>query len=329
MPDKIFQFEGNNLTLLDPNGIQFDNPFVEAVYRASFAAVAAPHYAPQLDVDVTFVGNGPIDIVALANQHQEEVPPPSAKANNPARARIQNHVRHFLGKYPEFLGLLRNTVTTADIAIRNAEFLLGAPVTDANFVSAKALIDRVDRQLWSRPKDSSERQSGVGVLGEISESLLAKALAGLIDDENFFRVNGNQVKSYGDFVVMCLPNNLWVSVKSNYARERLLASGYSNDIVGAGFFVDPDEFTNPVRIRNFQRVGFLAMYCPDVAVTDAQRILGTSTYQQIQNIYAQRHQPVPLNINGKPFIRQLSTLPADLGALVAINSPKRRLTVTF
>jgi hypothetical protein len=151
----------------------------------------------------------------------------------------------------------------------------------------------------------------------------------MVDDVNFFKVSASQVQSYGDFVLMCLPNNLWVSVKSNYARERLLASGYSNDILGVGFFQDFDEFTSSVRIRNFQRAGFLAMYCPDVAVSLDQVNSKTSTYEQVVDFHASNGTNMPLNINGKPFIRKLTDLAGDLQPLLDIKSVQKRFTVDF
>ena len=101
------------------------------------------------------------------------------------------------------------------------------------------------------------------------------------------------MKSWGDFVIMCLPNNLWLSVKSNFARERLLASGYSNDILAVGFFEDFTEFTSQVKIRNMQRAGFLCVYIPDVPVTDEQENNLTTTYQQTLNHYNSKNIPFP------------------------------------
>jgi len=154
-------------------------------------------------------------------------------------------------------------------------------------------------------------------------------MTGLIDDVSFFKTGNAKIQSYGDFVVTCLPNNLWISVKSNFARERLLASGYSNDILGAGFFEDASEFTQPVRIRNFQRAGFLAMYCPDIAVTERQITAGTSTYHEIEQFHVNNGTSMPLNINGKQFIRKLSNLATDIETLLSETDIRRRFTVDF
>ena len=114
----------------------------------------------------------------------------------------------------------------------------------------------ISRSRWTREQDKGERQSGVSNLGKVSELLLERALNALNDNDNFFKTNDPKVKTYGDFVLMCLPNNLWISVKSNYARERLLASGYTIDIIGVGFFTDMKEFISPSKIRNFEGVQY-------------------------------------------------------------------------
>jgi hypothetical protein len=150
-----------------------------------------------------------------------------------------------------------------------------------------------------------------------------------LTEKTFFKVNQSEVQTYGDFVLMCLPNNLWLSVKSNFARERLLASGFGNDTLGVGFFQDAKEFKSPVRIRNFQSAGFLAMYCPDVAVSEEQLREGTNTYQQVMDSYKEQAVEPPTNINGKPFIRKLSDLSADLKALLDQKDIRKRTTVNF
>jgi len=128
---------------------------------------------------------------------------------------------------------------------------------------------------------------------------------------------------------MCLPNNLWLSVKSNFARERLLASGYSNDILAVGFFEDFTEFTSPVRIRNMQRAGFLCIYMPDMPVTHEQEQKSTSTYDLTIKHYSDMNKELPLNINGTPFFRRLSSIAVDLNKLLKETKIEKRLSVDF
>lgn len=243
-----------------------------------------------------------------------------------ARARVA--LMNFLWLYPHYANLIMNFHLYAPISVRAAEIFLNDNISTENFVQAKAYIDQINRQKWNRPQSPEERQSGVSNLGGISELLLEKALSELIDSRNFFKTNDPKIKTYGDFILMCLPNNLWVSVKSNFARERLLASGYTTDILGVGFFTDKNEFVSNSKIRNFQRVGFLCMYLPDIPITDDQIGGGISTYQEVIDHFGGQEN-LPLNINGTPFIRSLSMLHTDLSHLLDISELANRTTIDF
>lgn len=326
---KTFKFDDSDLIVSDPADVEFENDFYEQLYVALFNAVHEDEYVSQINADDIHDGILGINLHELAIEHDIKFKSPSTRASNRDRLQTQFCLRMFLNKYPQFSGLIFNTTSSAEIAISNAEWVLGS-VTDAdNFIEIKRIIDKLNLTAWNRELDTSERQSGVSTLGTISETLLATALETLVDDINFFKVNYSQVQSYGDFVLMCLPNNLWLSVKSNFARERLLASGYSNDILAVGFFQDPTEFTGTVRVRNLQRAGFLAMYCPDVPVTEEQQADETSTYQQVCESYEANGGRVPDNINGKPFIRPLSELRDDIGELLLVEDVRKRHTVGF
>ncbi len=235
----------------------------------------------------------------------------------------------FCWNYPEFANLLNNIHLLSLVSIKAAEKCLQIKVDAANFIYAKQFIDKINKQKWTRPQTTNEQQSGVSNLGGVSESLLEMAMDKLIDGKNFFKTNNQKIQSYGDFVLMCLPNNLWLSVKSNFARERLLASGYTTDILGVGFFTSKDEFTSQSKIRNFQRVGFLAMYLPDIPVSEDQVINGTNTYQEVQDFYNQNNINLPLNINGTFFLRPLSGLNQDLFGILSIADINNRTTLGF
>jgi hypothetical protein len=235
----------------------------------------------------------------------------------------------FLWNFPAFANLLTNIHLLARIAIKSYEFYLDTVIDSSNFIFAKQFIDQINRQRWSRPQTPNEQQSGKSNLGGVSELLLEMAMEKLIDGTNFFKTNNQKVQSYGDFVLMCLPNNLWLSVKSNYARERLLASGYTTDILGVGFFTDKMEFTSQSKIRNFQRVGFLAMYLPDIPVSEDQIDNNTNTYLEVQDYYKEKGINLPLNINGTLFLRPLSELNVDISKILAITNISNRTTLLF
>jgi len=328
---KIVKFDGQNFQVEDPKNIVFETTFDEKLFSFIYNRINNGQiYAPIIDSDNFFNKTYPIDILKLFAASGLALPnEPSSKATNRSRLELQFIVRDFLSRYPILMGLVQNNVTLAGVAIKNAEILCQQNVDGTNFIRIKSIIDKLNRTAWSRSRDVSEKQSGVSTLGTISETLLKITFQNLVDDKIFFQVSQSEVQSYGDFVLMCLPNNLWLSVKSNFARERLLASGYSNDILGVGFFQDSGEFTSLVRIRNFQRAGFLAMYCPDVAVSESQLKNNSNTYDEVINHYNNAKITLPTNINGKPFIRRLSDLVSDLTPLINESNVKKRMCVRF
>jgi len=235
----------------------------------------------------------------------------------------------FLSVFPAMANLISNVHLLAPIAIASAEIHLGIQINTANFIQAKQFIDKQNRERWTRQQTDNEQQAGVSNLGGVSETLLEMAMENLIDETNFFKISNQKVQSYGDFVLMCLPNNLWLSVKSNFARERLLASGYTTDILGVGFFTSKDEFTSKSKIRNFQRVGFLAMYLPDVPVSEEQVENNTNTFTEVTEFYNNNEIAMPLNINGTPFLRSLSNLHNDISQILAVTDVSSRTTLDF
>ena len=69
----------------------------------------------------------------------------------------------------------------------------------------------------------------------------------------------------GDFAIMGSPFNLFVSVKSYKAKERLIVSGTGQNaapVVGYGLFDDPSEWS-PDRVKQYKQRGFIAIYMPN------------------------------------------------------------------
>ena len=254
---------------------------------------------------------------------------PSTKSSNKIREKIQIAVQEFCREFPLFVTFIQNCRFKADISIKHAENLIDQKCNIKNFIRLKQIIGLFFNLNWVRDMDTSERQASVSNLGTISESLLNAAFGNITNGDAFFKVNSERVNSYGDFVLMCLPNNLWLSVKSSFARERLLASGYSNDILAVGFFVDYKEFTSQVKIRNMQRAGFLCVYIPDVPVTLEQSNNNTNTFEETLKYYNQAKIRLPLNINGSDFIRPLSNISNDLETLLSEKNIEKRLSVDF
>lgn len=226
---------------------------------------------------------------------------------------------------PGLLRFMTNFHPSADNQIREAEYSSDAPISFENISIFKTYLRETNDSRWTRELTDNEKQGSVSVLGSISEKLLAKALGNLVDEQNLFQTTRDDIKSYGDFVLLGLPNNLWFSVKSGFARERLLASGFANDLIGVGFFQDPQEFISLNKVRNFKKVGFLAIYLPDLPVTAAQEHANTSTYDDVMNHYGNS---MPQNINGTRFYRPLSELGNDISRLIALPI-KQRSIISF
>lgn len=249
--------------------------------------------------------------------------------SNLSRKRIKEKI---LSKVPQLALFLKNIHPGAAHQVEALSVLREEDVDFSNISDFKRDLRARHEARWSRvqreERGNNEVQGGVSVLGSLSEELLKRAIETVSTSEDIFQTNQDDTKSYGDFVLMSLPNNLWFSVKSGFSRERLLASGFSNDLVGVGFFEEPTEFTSRHKVRNFKKAGFLAIYLPDVAVTEEQHDGTTSTYAEVQEFYNQAGRVAPLNINGTQFFRPLSELGDDIKSLLD-QDLQRRSTLNF
>lgn len=329
-----FQFNNTLVTIQRPTNIDFNlhnaSHFLQEVYTYLYELLNENNGLFQINYDELDTNllqrlideNNPRIVLTKMNGKKVST---TEWQNNP----IQKAFVLFFSQFPDFNLLLTNLHTDPAINIKNAETLFGENVSSQNFLNIKKQVDEINNLKWTREKNLSERQAGVSILGNISETLLETAMESLIDNTNFFRSQNHDVQSYGDFVLMCLPNNLWISVKSNFARERLLASGYTTDIIGVGYFTDYNEFTSQTKVRNFIKVGFLAMYIPDIPITETQITNNVSTYQESINYYNENNRELPRNINGQLFLRPLSQLYNDLNTLLQIDDIKRRTTVRY
>ncbi|MFX4278422.1 hypothetical protein ACOL3G_11155 [Aliarcobacter butzleri] len=322
------------ITINEPDEINFDefpaNQFLEKIYRYLYSMLDNTQNLFQINFDN-------LDYPLIESIIQRNNPRLTLKKINGKKIStsewsknpIQKSLVLFFSIFPNFNLFIKNIHADPEINIKNAETLINQETSPENFLLVKRKIDEINNLKWDRTLEVSESQAGVSILGSVSEILLERAMESLIDNSNFFRSQNQDVQSYGDFVLMCLPNNLWISVKSNFARERLLASGYTTDIIGVGYFTDFNEFTSQTKIRNFIKVGFLAMYIPDIPITEEQITGNTSTFQQALNYYQTQQRELPKNINGKNFLRPLSQLYNDLNSLLDIQDIKRRTTVRY
>lgn len=246
-----------------------------------------------------------------------------------SRKRIKEKI---LNKVPQLALFLKNIHPGATHQVESLTVFRDEQVDFGNISDFKRDLRSRHEERWTRVfrevTGNNEAQGGVSVLGSVSEELLKRAIDTVSQSEDIFQTNQDDTKSYGDFVLMALPNNLWFSVKSGFSRERLLASGFSNDLVGVGFFEEPTEFTSQYKVRNFKKAGFLAIYLPDVAVTENQHAENTSTYDEVCSFYQEGDNVAPLNINGSQFFRPLSGLGNDIRRLLNVEL-QRRSTLKF
>lgn len=111
----------------------------------------------------------------------------------------------------------------------------------------------------------------------------------------------------GDFAITGLPFNLYISVKSYYAKERLIVSGTGQGaapVIGFGLFKDEREWS-PVRVEQYRHRGFVAIYMP----SDLYNALAAKTGRDfpatnIKNIYNQ------------PLLRDIKNFATDIEKVV-------------
>ncbi|MCL0055495.1 hypothetical protein M1N56_06460 [Dehalococcoidia bacterium] len=332
---KIFTYEGNSLELRSPLELPASGNNAEAfyheIYSAVFEYIAEGEVGPQIDVD-NFREQLGIDPESLARSNGVSLNTRTEGASNPDEAlrtrwMTQIALREFLKKHYHFKGFFKNICEDVEPSIRYAEWLFGDKVSRNNFVPIKRIMDDIFSKAWDRERDVHERNSGNSILGTESETLVKHAMEELLDDESFFKVTNRNVSTYGDFVLMCLPNNLWISCKSGFSRERLMASGFDTDILGVTFLKNFKELRSENSIKNYQKVGFLAIYIPDTPVDFRQLEQGTSTFEELRQHYGENG--MPLNVNKKPFIRPLSAIFSDLGELLSEPDLRKRVTAKF
>ena len=231
-------------------------------------------------------------------------------------------------KFPEMVGLFNNICLLAPHQIDNLKVILKfEKINITNIGELLRTNSLIYERLWTRDKKLSENQSGNSVVGKLTEEVF-RDLFDLIKHKDFFKVNNQKVSSYGDFVLMCLPNNLWISVKSNKTRERLLSSGFSTDIIGIGKFNEVKEFTD-IKIMNLKKVGFLAIYLPDFPLNEEQSNTNSTTYDLYRQKIELEGKDMPINFNGRPFIRKTTELINDLQGLLKVENIKDRDTINF
>lgn len=206
---------------------------------------------------------------------------------------------------------------TARVVIHLCELSLGTKITDQNVTDAFK-VQHPKSLAWKYPP--TKPFAGMG--GTVMELLCSEVLtnSGIppmeLDGARWpiWTMPGHvllnqgkmtDLKALGDILIPCAPTNLIISVKSEKAKERLLYSANSIEGIGFGFFNEPSEFWTVRRMQLYKRMGFSAIYMPDVTLQELEATLD-----------AEKRMQFAVNINGTPLYRPLSIFCSDMQRVV-------------
>lgn len=243
--------------------------------------------------------------------------PGAVAASLPEPTTVNAHFRRLLSLCP-CLANQMDVPVDARAVVHLCELTLGGRISSGNVGQAFA-IQHPNGRAWRYPPF---RVPTAGV-GEISELLCSDLLANEgvprmgLDGDGWpdWRMPGHallntgalrDLRALGDILIPCAPTNLLISVKTESARERLLYSANSIEGIGFGFFNQPDEFVTKRRIQLFKRMGFSAIYMPDVTI---DQIRATLTARGVNPTSVQ-------NIYGSQLYRPHSIFTSDMSRIV-------------
>lgn len=199
------------------------------------------------------------------------------------------------------------------------EIIMTEILTRANLLNADAQVryDNLRTILQERDNVSNDiaaagLREDVSVIGGVTEMICEIGLQAAAP--NRYAHLPNDWKWLGDYAITGLPFNLYVSVKSYYARERLIASGTGQGaapIIGYGLFKDEGEWS-PKRVHQYRHRGFVAVYMPTALYTALSQKVG-------------RGYPATdiLNIYNRPLLRDINDFANDLSNVVQQAGPDR------
>ena len=123
----------------------------------------------------------------------------------------------------------------------------------------------------------------------------------------------------GDFAIMGSPFNLFISVKSYKAKERLIVSGTGQNaapVVGYGLFDDPSEWS-PDRVKQYKQRGFIAIYMPNTLYNALDAM--TPQTPGLSSRLIRKYSPANVypatnikNIYDRPLLRKLEDFDDDI-----------------
>lgn len=157
----------------------------------------------------------------------------------------------------------------------------------------------------------------VSVTGKVTELICQIALQAVVP--NRFDRLPKTWDWVGDFAILGSPFNLFISVKSYKAKERLIVSGMGQNaapVIGYGLFDDATEWS-PDRVKQYKQRGFVAIYMP-VALYNQLATMNPTTLgltpRQRRKYTASNGYPATniTNIYDKPLLRKLEDFSTDV-----------------
>ncbi len=131
----------------------------------------------------------------------------------------------------------------------------------------------------------------------------------------------------GDYAIMGSPFNLFISVKSYKAKERLIVSGTGQNaapVIGFGLFDDPKEWS-PDRVKQYKQRGFIAIYMPQTLYNTLDAMIPTTA--GLPPRLVRRYSPANgypatniKNVYDKPLLRKLEDFCIDIANVCLPNS---------
>lgn len=156
---------------------------------------------------------------------------------------------------------------------------------------------------------ANDLQEDVSVVGSVTELICEIGLKASVP-KRYDRLPDGW-NWFGDYAITGLPFNLYISVKSYSARERLIVSGTGQGaapVIGYGLFDKPSEWASS-RVEQYKHRGFVAIYIPrKLYLTLASKQNVTTKATDITNIY------------GKPLLRIMDEFVSDIKKVVHKNT---------
>lgn len=200
---------------------------------------------------------------------------------------------------------IRNDITQTELVfneILNRSGMLGL-TADFQYSNINSILNA--RNAVTADIQAAGMSEDVSLVGSITEQICRIGLEAAAPDR-YSKLPKNW-KWIGDFAITGLPFNIFVSVKSYYARERLIVSGTGQGaapVIGYGLFRDSSEW-NPSRVNQYKHRSFIAIYMP------------LDLYNCLASLPGAGH-PVTsiMNLYERPFIRNIADFASDVRRII-------------